>query len=220
MAQKEKPMAMKERLLVEATRLFARHGFEGTSLQVIADAVGIQKASLLYHYSSKQALREAVLDGLLEHWKDTLPKALMAATSGENRIDSLMAEVFVFFREDRDRARLLMREILDAPELMQERVTIHLTPWVRLLTDGIRLGQREGRIQALVDPEAYIAALCISIVGSFAAGEVAGGLLGVSESPVERGVMELLRMAKSSLLVQGACAPSSEQEHPAEKQQE
>jgi AcrR family transcriptional regulator len=32
-----------------ATRLFARDGVDGTSLQVIADAVGITKPTLLYY---------------------------------------------------------------------------------------------------------------------------------------------------------------------------
>src|SRR3712207_7437562 len=41
--------------------LFARRGFEQTSVQAIADAVGLSKAGLLHHFPSKDALRAAVL---------------------------------------------------------------------------------------------------------------------------------------------------------------
>ncbi|MFB6372555.1 MAG: TetR/AcrR family transcriptional regulator, partial [Bradymonadaceae bacterium] len=55
-------------ILEEATRQFAAKGFDGTSLQAIADEVDITKPSLLYHYSSKAELREQVLEELLSHW--------------------------------------------------------------------------------------------------------------------------------------------------------
>ena len=44
-----------------AAALFARHGFAQTSVQAVADAVGLSKAGLLHHYPSKQALWDAVL---------------------------------------------------------------------------------------------------------------------------------------------------------------
>jgi AcrR family transcriptional regulator len=50
-----------EGILDRAAALFARHGFEHTSLRAVADAVGLSKAGLLHHFPSKDALHEAVL---------------------------------------------------------------------------------------------------------------------------------------------------------------
>ena len=50
-----------EGILDRAAALFARRGFEQTSVQAVADAVGLSKAGLLHHFPSKDALREAVL---------------------------------------------------------------------------------------------------------------------------------------------------------------
>jgi AcrR family transcriptional regulator len=50
-----------EGILDRAAALFAQRGFEHTSVQAVADAVGLSKAGLLHHYPSKEALREAVL---------------------------------------------------------------------------------------------------------------------------------------------------------------
>ncbi|WP_092803719.1 TetR/AcrR family transcriptional regulator [Klenkia marina] len=56
-------------ILDRAAALFARRGFAKTSVQEIADAVGLSKAGLLHHFPSKDALHTAVTvqaDGLAE----------------------------------------------------------------------------------------------------------------------------------------------------------
>lgn len=45
-----------------ALELFTRRGFEATSLRQIADAVGINKASLYYHFSSKEDILRSLFD--------------------------------------------------------------------------------------------------------------------------------------------------------------
>jgi AcrR family transcriptional regulator len=50
-----------ESILDKAAALFAHRGFAKTSLQDIADAVGLSKAGLLHHFPSKDALHDAVL---------------------------------------------------------------------------------------------------------------------------------------------------------------
>jgi AcrR family transcriptional regulator len=52
---------LRERLLDSALRLFVEHGFRGTSLADIASDVGCSKASLLYHFSNKEAILAELL---------------------------------------------------------------------------------------------------------------------------------------------------------------
>lgn len=52
----------KESILATAVRLFGERGYQGTSLDDVASAVGITRAGVLHHYSSKQELLWAVLE--------------------------------------------------------------------------------------------------------------------------------------------------------------
>lgn len=50
------------RLLDTALGLFTLHGVEGTSLQMIADALGVTKAAVYYHFRTKDEITEAVTE--------------------------------------------------------------------------------------------------------------------------------------------------------------
>lgn len=51
----------REQILTESTRLFAQHGYTGTSLRVIAKACDITEAAIYRHFPSKIALYESVI---------------------------------------------------------------------------------------------------------------------------------------------------------------
>ncbi len=186
-------------ILDAANRLFAERGYDGTSLQVIAEAVGIRKPSLLYHYTSKAVLRDAVLARLMDHWAEVLPQILSAATTGENRFEALVAEVIAFFDADPSRARLLYREILDRPDELSLRLGGFLAPWIALLADYIRRGQGTGLIRAGVDPEVYISNVIQMVIGGVATAHVFYAM--GDDSAVERQVLEVTRIARTALFV-------------------
>src|SRR5688572_6133399 len=100
--------------LAAAMRLFAARGFDATPLQAIADEVGATKQAILHHFGTKERLRDAVLEAMLAHWQATLPR-LLAASASEDRFDGVLGELRRFFANDPDRARLVVREVLDRP---------------------------------------------------------------------------------------------------------
>ena len=197
-------MSIRSQIIHEATRLFAARGYDGTSLRDIAEAVGVRKPSLLYHFSSKAELHQSVLDELLRRWNERLPRLLKVATRAERRFDGVMQETVSFFVEDADRARLLVREMLDRVDEMAEQLKLHARPWVGVVSDRIRQGQQLGEIHEDVDPEAYVLQVITLIVGGLAtAKSLAGALLPVGEGgpaePLERHTSELHRVALYSL---------------------
>ncbi len=158
----------RSRILTAATQLFAERGYFGTSLAAVAEAAGMRAPSLLYHFASKELLRDAVLEDLLARWKDVVPRLLTAATTGRDRFDGVLGELVRFFEADPARARLLMREALDRPEAIRALIATHLAPWMSLLCEFIELGQSEGRIHADLDPEAYVTEVVLLAVSHHA----------------------------------------------------
>jgi TetR/AcrR family transcriptional regulator len=190
-----------------ASRLFAAHGYEGVSLQAIADSVGVAKQTLLYHYPSKDLLRRAVIEHVLEHWRRTLPAMLQAVTSGKRRFNALTEELITFFDSDRDRARLLARELLDNPTDTKRLMVESLRPWILLVSEYIREGQKIGLIRANVDPESYVLHVIILVVSNVAnMSAMTVALTGAGDVQnrreiEQRHLAELVRLTRTALFV-------------------
>lgn len=82
-----------EELKAVALRLFAVHGYAGTSLQQIAEAAGYAKSNVLYHFSSKEELLDAALAPAVDEVERVLlGDAGLRLARGEHRA---FAEAFV-----------------------------------------------------------------------------------------------------------------------------
>ncbi len=199
-------MGNAERILSAATRTFAERGFDGTTLQAISDDVGVTKQTLLYHYPSKDQLRLAVLDTLFAHWRERLPAILQAVTSGLDRFDGLTSEMVRFFVDEPDWARLVTREMLDNPDETRELLADNLRPWILLIAQYIRDGQKSGIIYEDVHPEAYVMEVIVLAIGTVATGTVLTSSLGSALSRSEGSapltsplIEELTRMTRVAL---------------------
>jgi AcrR family transcriptional regulator len=195
---------VRAKILQEATRLFAAHGVDSTSIQDIAGAVGVTKQSLLYYYPNKHALHRSVLENLLSRWSEIVPHLLRAAAR-EDRFDAILDATIEFFAADPDRARLLLREALDRPVEMRELLAMQAAPWLGLIAESIEKAQAHGSMRDDVDPAAYIVQVIHLVVGTFTTGPTLRPLLGGTahhrRAPVEaRLVRELKRMARVAVI--------------------
>jgi AcrR family transcriptional regulator len=62
-------------VLETARRLFHHHGYDATSLQQIADAMGVRKANVYYYFRTKAAILEALLEPMAAALRDLLDAA-------------------------------------------------------------------------------------------------------------------------------------------------
>lgn len=183
--------------LAAAQRLFAARGFDATPIQAVADEIGVTKQAVLHHFPTKEHLRRAVLDGILAHWNETLPRLLLAATASEDRFDAVFGELFRFFAEDRDRARVVLREALDRPDEVRALLTGPVRPWLGAVSQYIRAGQESARHYADVDAEVYVVHVLQLVLTAAASYPVTSALIGSDAR--RRYDRELARVAKASL---------------------
>jgi AcrR family transcriptional regulator len=186
---------VRDDVLAAATRLFAAHGVGATAVQDVADEVGVTKAAVLHHFGSKEALRKGVLDAILAHWRQELPKLLLAATASDERFDSVLDAVYRFFAASTERARVIVREALDRPA--EARAMLRsILPVLEGVAGYIRRG--EGRDLA-IDAEAYVIHVMQMIIGAAAVGDVTAPVLGAGAPGWARDHHELARIAKVAL---------------------
>lgn len=55
-------------ILQAAEQIFARYGFKGATMALIAEAAGLPKANLHYYFGNKETLYYTVLDDILHDW--------------------------------------------------------------------------------------------------------------------------------------------------------
>jgi AcrR family transcriptional regulator len=91
-----------------AVRLFVAKGFEETSLREIADAVGITKPSLYYHYASKLELLVAIVNPLLDDLRALADDVEQLTPGVEARRTVLQTYIRTMIRH-RDAGEMMLR---------------------------------------------------------------------------------------------------------------
>jgi AcrR family transcriptional regulator len=97
------------RVIEAALALFAEHGIGGTSLQMIADAVGVTKAAVYHQYNTKDEIVLAVAEVVLAGLEAALASA-EASPSRSRARDVLIAGMIDLAVEQRRMAGILQRD--------------------------------------------------------------------------------------------------------------
>jgi AcrR family transcriptional regulator len=109
---------------------FATAGYLGTSLQQIADRAGVSKATVLYHFASKEVLLEAVLSPALDQLDGILGLGGLAGLQGGGEARTQFIERFVdFLIEHRSAAYIFVNQassLVDIPVVERANAEIEL----------------------------------------------------------------------------------------------
>jgi AcrR family transcriptional regulator len=84
------PTDTRQRLLNIATALISRHGFAGTSLQMIADELGFTKAAIYYHFRTRDQLLVTLMEPILHQIRQVVEKAESQSTP-RTQMDAMVA---------------------------------------------------------------------------------------------------------------------------------
>jgi AcrR family transcriptional regulator len=100
----------RDEILTAAAQIFSEKGFHAASMQDIAEAVNLQKASLYHHISSKQEILLAILDRALDLLIEDIEQVVEQPFSPDEKLRLAMAVYLQDMLEHRDLAVVLLLE--------------------------------------------------------------------------------------------------------------
>ncbi|HCC78236.1 MAG: hypothetical protein A2X25_01280 [Chloroflexi bacterium GWB2_49_20] len=100
----------KEIILEAAAQIIRQKGFHATSMQDIADAVNLQKASLYHHVSSKQEILLVLLDQALDMLTERLRLVIQEDLPADEKLRQAMKTFLQILTEHSDLVSVLLLE--------------------------------------------------------------------------------------------------------------
>ncbi|UYG09403.1 TetR/AcrR family transcriptional regulator [Halomonas sp. M4R1S46] len=117
-------------ILAAAERVFARHGYRGTSLQAIAEQAGLPKSNVLYYMGSKRKLYVRLLERMMERWNAMLDDISPEDDPAEVLAAFIRSKMQISRRHP-EGSRLFASEILGGAPFLQEYLSGELRDWVQ-----------------------------------------------------------------------------------------
>lgn len=98
-------------LLAAGRELFAKKGFDGTSVREITSEAGANLGAITYHFGSKRALYGAVLEAGLTPMVDRVGEVAESGGSAMDRLDHVIDVVFGHIGKHPEIPRLMLQEV-------------------------------------------------------------------------------------------------------------
>ena len=195
--QREQSELSRQKLLDAAAVVFAEQGFHKASLQAIGEEAGISRGSIVWHFGTKDALLQAVVERTYLSWARGVASSEAGARGGRQAIIAVIDAHRRFIEECPADNRLyyaLVSEVSANAELAERVRGMHRELYLQL-RGYIVGGQAEDEISARLDPDVG-ARLVLSTLGGI-------GHLVILVPDVDVGPLytELLRSMESNLTV-------------------
>jgi AcrR family transcriptional regulator len=109
----------RERILESVALVFAEEGFDGARTRALAQAAGVNVATLAYHFGDKQGLYDALVDRAYQKVLE-LDLAVPADGDREARLRAVVRTIYAFACRHRVFVRILLRHVLETKRLPEQ----------------------------------------------------------------------------------------------------
>lgn len=195
--------ATADRILDAALVSFGTRGYEATSLDALAEGLGMRKQSILYWFPSKDALLEALIDRSAAELAEALEASLARAGGGWARIEAVVRSVFRLAAR-RPELLGLVREVGRLGPPAATRLTLALDPLVARASAFLEAEMDAGALRRH-EPRLLLLAIYSTVIGMVTEVEVMRAL---GEEPTARSLVrrraDVLDLLRSALVIPAA----------------
>ncbi|HSJ16287.1 MAG TPA: TetR/AcrR family transcriptional regulator [Longimicrobiales bacterium] len=136
----------REALLLSAREAFAERGFDAASVRTITAGAGANLGAITYHFGSKRALYDAVVDGAVGPLADRLTALIAEPRPALERVAAVVRTMFEYFDAHPDTPRLLLQELANG-RMLPDAALRHMGRLFAALTTLVSEGQAEGTMR-------------------------------------------------------------------------
>lgn len=134
----------RDEILEAAAQIFSQKGFHAASMQDIAQAVNLKKASLYHHVNNKQEILVAILDQALDLLIERMSKVMNQPLLPDEKLRQAMTSYLQAMLEHRELASVLLLEHRSLEPALHARHVPRRDRFERLWRDLIQEGSDQG----------------------------------------------------------------------------
>ena len=153
--EQKKSTQKRHQLLNAALDVFSQYGFNGASLDEIAQLADMHKSNIFYYYENKEALYIEVLTNVLQKWLAPLQVLEVDLEPVEALSDYLMQKIEIS-RTQPKASKLFALEIIQGAPHISPILKGPLKKLFKRKAKVITTWQEQGKISAAIDPELLI----------------------------------------------------------------
>lgn len=182
--------AVRDRLLESAATLFARRGYEGTSVREICAAAGVTKPTLYYYFGSKMGLAKSLFEEASRDILGALRQVGEGGGSLPERLRAFARAVFRMSSESPDACRFFFITLFRPSEVPPSLDFDTLIPAIRRQTAALFRGGRSA--DELDDGDDVRAMILLGVLQAYAVRFVRREDLQLTPALADRVVAQLL----------------------------
>ncbi|MCE7007871.1 TetR/AcrR family transcriptional regulator [Kibdelosporangium philippinense] len=145
-----------EKLLAEATKLFAKQGFDRTSVQEIVEAAGVTKGAMYHYFGSKDDLLHEIYGRVLREQTDRLEKFAASEAPAAERVRGAAADVVITTIENLDDFKIFSQSMHHLSPAKQRAVRAERRKYHERFRSLIEEGQHSGDFRADVPADLVV----------------------------------------------------------------
>lgn len=143
------PVSTADTILDAVTEVFAAKGYAGARVDELAQAAGVNKATLYYQIGDKEALYHAVLERVFRRGADKIEAAINATNDCEEQIRRFITVFAASIEETRGLASILLREIVSGGRNLPDTALVQMGRIFNALTTALQSGVENGRFRKI-----------------------------------------------------------------------
>ncbi|WP_371483599.1 TetR family transcriptional regulator [Kitasatospora sp. NBC_00315] len=160
MAKQERAHRTREKVLTAAAEIFAAQGYSSTTLNAVAERIGMTKGALYGHFPSKSSLAWALINESRQTWTNLRAEYAAPGADPSGGLERVVVGLAGRLQSD-VRLRAALRLAADCPTLAQSLSGV-LAEVHNSLTELVRWAQRESDLPGY--PPRLVAALLMIVM--------------------------------------------------------